>query len=283
MTNSWVRGSRMRVIFEAQESHSQKHSISREVLSLWFLLSTATERSWSDFTSNSESFPSCKYRKTAKQSGLADFEITVNYRQKSVRSDRVLCRAFLGSRRLAEIELKASIIVSPSVSLLRAGSSRPSPPFSRELTAVMMTATASHETVSILVRVRPAFYGHSLSYENRCPSARSPARLHPEPTTRKSQNPPAIPHRQTRAESYPSTAAPYPPSLPPNVTLLFKRLYLSLNVLFYNLQHRNYAPGAMAFADTVMGRTTSSCLVSRVNSFSSFCWYKNSCPVKRPG
>jgi hypothetical protein len=73
-----VRGSRTRVIVEAHESHSQKHSISREGLSSSFPLSPVVERPWSDLTSNSKSFPSCKYRKTEEHSGLAHFEITVS-------------------------------------------------------------------------------------------------------------------------------------------------------------------------------------------------------------
>lgn len=62
---------------EAHVSHSQKHSTSHDGFS--FSLSPAIEGSWSDLGSNSKSFPSCKYRKTAEHSGLAHFEITVSH------------------------------------------------------------------------------------------------------------------------------------------------------------------------------------------------------------
>lgn len=77
MTIRCVRGSRMRVMLEEHESHSQKHSIARQGLSSWGSpRSPPRESSGHDLISNSKSFPSCKYRKPVEHSGLAHFEIT---------------------------------------------------------------------------------------------------------------------------------------------------------------------------------------------------------------
>jgi hypothetical protein len=64
-------------LVEAPESYNQKHSISCQGPSPRLSLSPAKEVSLSDLISNSKSFPSCKYLKTAEHFGLANFEVTV--------------------------------------------------------------------------------------------------------------------------------------------------------------------------------------------------------------